>query len=98
LLKDFSFQTYCSNPILGNARSENIRLRWGDFAAGFTEAIPFGARIALSRLSLVDLWLGLLLGAGSSMERSGDGDDEGFYRCCEILVLGIDRTPRKFNV
>jgi hypothetical protein len=45
----------------------------------------------LSRLSLLDLWLGLLLGdTGSSMERSGGGDDEGFYRRDGILVLGID--------
>jgi hypothetical protein len=62
-----------------------------DFVAGFAEAIPFGARIALSRLSLLDLWLGLLLGdTGCSLERSGSGDDDGFYRRDGILVLGID--------
>jgi hypothetical protein len=53
--------------------------------------ISFEARIALSRLSLVDLWLGLLLGdTGCSVERSGSGDDEGFYRRDGILVLGGD--------
>jgi hypothetical protein len=45
-----------------------------------------------SRLSLLDLWLGLLLGdTGCSVERSGGGDEEGFYRRDGILVLGIDR-------
>jgi hypothetical protein len=41
----------------------------------------------------LDLWLGLLLGdTGASMERSGSGDDEGFYRRDGILVLGSDRS------
>jgi hypothetical protein len=38
----------------------------------------------------VEVWLGLLLGAGALMERSEGGDDEGFYRRDGILVLGID--------
>jgi hypothetical protein len=42
-----------------------------------------------SRLSLLDLWLGLLLGdTGCSVERNGSGDDEGFYRRDGILVVG----------
>jgi hypothetical protein len=48
-----------------------------------------------SRLSLVDLWLGLLLGdTGCSVERSGGGDDDGFYRRDGILVLGSDSFAR----
>jgi hypothetical protein len=43
-----------------------------------------------SRLSLLDLWLGLLLGdTGCSVEHSGG--DEGFYRRDGLLVLGIDQ-------
>jgi hypothetical protein len=45
-----------------------------------------------SKLSLVDLWLGLLLGdTGCSIERSGTGGDEDFYWGGGILVLGTDR-------
>jgi hypothetical protein len=42
-----------------------------------------------SGLSLVDLWLGLLLGdTGCWIERSGTGGDEGFYWGGGVLVLG----------
>jgi hypothetical protein len=45
----------------------------------------------LSGLSLVDLWLGLLLGdTGCLIERRGTGGDERFYRRDGILVLGGD--------
>jgi hypothetical protein len=45
----------------------------------------------LSGLSLVDLWLGLLLGdMGCSIKRSGTGDDQDFYWGGGVLVLGGD--------
>jgi hypothetical protein len=44
-----------------------------------------------SGLSLVDLWLGLLLGdTGCSIESSGAGGDEDFYWGSGVLVLGGD--------
>jgi hypothetical protein len=80
--------------ILGNAHSEDIP----GWAAKIQKVMAKVGEISLldlqrrSRLSLVDLWLGLLLGdTGCSVERSGGGDDEGFYRRDDILVLGIDR-------
>jgi hypothetical protein len=48
----------------------------------------FWSIVQATGLAPVEVWLGLLLGAGASMERSGDGDDEGFYRRDGILVLG----------
>jgi hypothetical protein len=80
--------------ILGNAHSEDIP----GWAAKVRKVMAKVGEISLldlqrrSRLSLLDLWLGLLLGdTGCSLERSGSGDDEGFYRCDGILVVGIDR-------
>jgi hypothetical protein len=77
--------------ILDNAHSEDI-LAW---AAKVRKVMAKVGEISLvelqrrSRLSLLDLWLGLLLGdTGCSVERSGSGDDEGFYGCGGILVLG----------
>jgi hypothetical protein len=47
--------------------------------------------VEVTGLRPVDLWLGLLLGdTGCSVERSGGGDDEEFYGCGGVLVLGID--------
>jgi hypothetical protein len=75
--------------ILGNAHSEDI-LGW---AAKVRKVMAKVGEISLldlqrrSGLSLLDLWLGLLLGdTGCSVERSGSGDDEGFYRRDGILV------------
>jgi hypothetical protein len=80
--------------ILGNAHSEDIP----GWATKIRKVMAKVGEISLmdlqrrSRLSLLDLWLGLLLGdTGCSVERSGGGDDEGFYRRDGILVVGIDR-------
>jgi hypothetical protein len=81
--------------ILGNAHSEDVpawaeRIRKVMAKVGAISLLDLQRR---SRLSLVDLWLGLLLGdTGASMERSGSGDDEGFYKRDGILVLGSDRA------
>jgi hypothetical protein len=80
--------------ILGNAHSEDVP-GWAERIRGVMAKIGAISLLELqrrSRLSLVDLWLGLLLGdTGCSVERSGGGDDEGFYRRDGILVLGSDR-------
>jgi hypothetical protein len=80
--------------ILGNAHSEDIPA----WAAKIRKVVAKIGEISLldlqrrSGLSLLDLWLGLLLGdTGCSVERSGAGGDEDFYRGGGILVLGIDR-------
>ncbi len=80
--------------ILDNAHSEDIP----GWAAKVRKVMAKVGEISLldlqrrSRLSLVDLWLGLLLGdTGCFVERSGGGDVEEFYRRDGILVLGIDR-------
>jgi hypothetical protein len=77
--------------ILGNAHSEDIP----GWAAKIQKVMAKAGAISLlelqrrSRLSLLDLWLGLLLGdTGCSVERGGSGDNEGFYRRDGILVLG----------
>jgi hypothetical protein len=76
--------------ILGNAHSEDIP----GWAAKLQKVMAKVGEISLldlqkrSRLSLVDLWLGLLLGdTGCSVERSGGEYDEGFYRRDGILVV-----------
>jgi hypothetical protein len=78
--------------ILDNAHSEDIP----GWAAKVRKAMAQVGEISLldlqrrSGLSLLDLWLGLLLGdTGCSVERSGAGSDEDFYRGGGILVLGI---------
>lgn len=80
--------------ILGNAHSEDIP----GWAAKIQKAMAQVGEISLldlqrrSRLSLLDLWLGLLLGdTGCSVERTGAGSDDGFYRRDGILVVGIDQ-------
>jgi hypothetical protein len=77
--------------ILGNAHSEDIP----GWAAKVRKVMAKVSEISLlelqrrSRLSLLDLWLGLLLGdTGCSVERNGSGDDEGFYQRDGILVVG----------
>jgi hypothetical protein len=54
-------------------------------------SMGFWSIVEVTGLRPVEIWLGLLLGAEALMERSGNGDDEGFYRSDGILVLGIDR-------
>jgi hypothetical protein len=79
--------------ILGNAHSEDIP----GWAAKVRKAMArVVGEISLldlqrrSRLSLLDLWLGLLLGdTGCSVERSGDGDDEDFYRRGGINIIKL---------
>jgi hypothetical protein len=77
--------------ILGNAHSEDIP----EWVAKIQKVMAKVETISLldlqkrSQLSLVEVWLGLLLGTGCSLERSGNGDDEGFYRRDGILVVGI---------
>jgi hypothetical protein len=51
----------------------------------------FWSIVQATGLAPVEVWLGLLLGAGVLMQRGGIGDDERFYRRDGILVLGIDR-------
>jgi hypothetical protein len=81
--------------ILGNAHSEDI-LGWAERIRGVMAKVGAISLLDLqrqSRFSLVDLWLGLLLGdTGCFVERSGGGDDEEFYRRAGILVLGSDRS------
>jgi hypothetical protein len=54
-------------------------------------SMGFWSIVQATGLRPVEIWLGLLLGAGVLMERSGGGDGEGFYRRDGILVSGIDR-------
>jgi hypothetical protein len=82
-----------TRQILGNAHSEDVEL----WAAKIRKVMAKVGEISLldlqkrSGLSLVDLWLGLLLGdTGCSIERSGTGGNEDFYWGGGILVLGID--------
>jgi hypothetical protein len=56
-------------------------------------SMGFWSIVEVTGLKPVEIWLGLLLGAGALMERSESGDDEGFYRRDGILVLGIDHHP-----
>ncbi len=81
--------------ILGNAHSEDIPA-WAAKVRKVMAKVGEISRLDLqrrSKLSLLDLWLGLLLGdTGCSVERSGAGSDEDFYRAGGILVLGIDSS------
>jgi hypothetical protein len=49
-------------------------------------SMGFWSIVEVTGLKPVEIWLGLLLGAGALMERSEGGDDEGFYRRDGILV------------
>jgi hypothetical protein len=64
--------------------------RIGDCLVRCGGSMGFWSIVQATGLKPVEIWLGLLLGAGTLMERSGNGDDEGFYRRDGILVLGID--------
>jgi hypothetical protein len=80
--------------ILDNAHSEDILAWAAKVRKAMAQVVGEISLMDLQRrsgLSLLDLWLGLLLGdTGCSVERSGSGGDEKFYRCGGILVLGID--------
>jgi hypothetical protein len=73
--------------ILGNAHSEDIP----GWAAKIRQVMAKLGEISLLDLqsrSGLDLWLGLLLGdTGYSIERSGAGIDDDFYRGGGILVV-----------
>ncbi len=76
--------------ILGNAHSEDIP----GWAAKVRKVMAKLGEISLldlqrrSGLSLLDLWLGLLLGnTGCLVERVGGLGDEDFYRGGEIMIL-----------
>jgi hypothetical protein len=60
--------------------------RIGDCLVACGGSIGFWSIVQATGLRPVEVWLGLLLGAGALMERSGGGDDEGFYRRDGILV------------
>jgi hypothetical protein len=79
--------------ILGNAHSEDIPGWAAKVRNAMAQVVGEISLLDLqsrSRLSLLDLWLGLLLGdTGCWVERSGTGGDEDFYRGGGILVMGI---------
>jgi hypothetical protein len=89
--------------ILGNTHSEDIpawAAKVGEMSLLDLQKRSRSVFGEESKLSLVDLWLGLLLGdtgcsiaslAPEAIERSGAGGDEDFYWGGGILVLGIDR-------
>jgi hypothetical protein len=102
LISDELRKVEVARQILGNAHSEDVEL----WAAKVRKVMAKVGEMSLldlqkrSKLSLVDLWLGLLLGdtgcsiaslAPEAIERSGAGGDEDFYWGGGILVLGIDR-------
>jgi hypothetical protein len=65
--------------------------RIGDCLIACGGSMRFWSIVEVTGLKPVEVWLGLLLGNGSLIERSGGGDDDGFYRCGGLLVLGIDQ-------
>jgi hypothetical protein len=81
--------------ILGNAHSEDIPGWAAKVRNAMAQVVGEISLLDLqsrSGLSLLDLWLGLLLGdTGCSVERSGAGGDDDFYRGGGIFVLAIDR-------
>ncbi len=62
--------------------------RIGDCLLEAGGSMGFWSIVEVTRLKAIEVWLGLLLGSGAFMERSGAGGDEGFYRRGEILVVG----------
>jgi hypothetical protein len=63
----------------------------GDCLMACGGSIGFWSIVEVTGLKLIEVWLGLLLGdTGCSVERSGAGGDEDFYRGSGILVLAID--------
>jgi hypothetical protein len=67
--------------------------RIGDCLVECGGSMGFWSIVQATGLKPVEIWLGLLLGAGALMERSGNGDDEGFYGRDGILVLGDRSNP-----
>ncbi len=65
--------------------------RIGDCLVARGGSMGFWAIVEVTGLKSVEVWLGLLLGSGYSLERSGSGKDEEFYRCDGVLAVGIDR-------
>jgi hypothetical protein len=65
--------------------------RIGDCLVEAGGSMGFWSIVEVTRLMPLEVWLGLLLGSGYSMEYSGTGGEEDFYRCGGILVLGIDQ-------
>ena len=67
-------------------------VRIGDCLVMGGGSMSFCSIVEVTGLAPVEVLLGLLLSdLGSLMKRCGGGDDEGFYRCAGILVVGIDR-------
>jgi hypothetical protein len=65
--------------------------RIGDCLVVCGGSMGFWSIVEVTELAPVEVLLGLLLGSGTLMKRSGGEDDEGFYRRDGFLVLGIDR-------
>jgi hypothetical protein len=79
--------------VLGNAHSEDIEL----WAEGIRGVMVDRQEISLldlqkqANLSLVDLWLGLVLGETGCFAYRNASDRDSFYRCEGIrVVLGSD--------
>jgi hypothetical protein len=64
--------------------------RIGDCLVECGGSMGFWSIVEVTGLRPVEIWLGLLLGTGSSMRRGEIGDDEGFYKRDGILIVGID--------
>jgi hypothetical protein len=62
----------------------------GDCLVGCGGSMSFWSIVDVTGLKPIEVWLGLLLGSGCSMQRSRTGGDEDFYRRGGILVVGID--------
>jgi hypothetical protein len=67
-------------------------VRIGDCLMACGGSMGFWSIVEVTGLAPVEVLLGLLLGSGTLMKRSGGEDDEGFYRRDGFLVLGIDQT------
>jgi hypothetical protein len=66
--------------------------RIGDCLVRSGGSIGFWSIVEVTGLAPVEVLLGLLLGYGAWIERSGSGKDEEFYRCDGVLAVGIDRS------
>jgi hypothetical protein len=78
-------------PPFALAHDEDIggwSARIGDCLMACGGSMGFWSIVEVTGLRPVEIWLGLLLGAGALMERSGGGDDESFYERDGILVVG----------
>jgi hypothetical protein len=61
--------------------------RIGDCLVACGGSMGFWSIVEVTGLRPVEVWLGLLLGTGSSMKRGKIGDDEGFYSSDGILIF-----------